>query len=90
MSPFEWFLLFWVGMALVQCVNLFSLVIRSYVQNIRIKKYTPRLVYVFATSSLIAVVFIVTFWPVALYKKRMSYFRFSDSRDVEIIDKFFR
>ena len=88
MSQFEWFLFFWIGMASVQCVIVLSMILYHLVTTLIKKRWTFKGGFFYVTSILMVLAVVIVFWPVALYMKRLRYFRFPTKEDYEFAVKF--
>ena len=88
MSPFEWFLLFWVGMALLQWVRIFFIVLYLFSNNERVKRDAIPMGLIFAVGGLLSFFILLVFWPTTLYKKRLDYFLLPTKEDFDIADDY--
>ena len=84
MSLSEWFLFFWVGMALVPFVSMFSVALYCLAKAHKNKQLTFSSGFGFVVYSLIFLVATLMFWPKSLYRKGMRYFSFPTKKDYEI------
>ncbi|MEO5331085.1 MAG: hypothetical protein H7839_03615 [Magnetococcus sp. YQC-5] len=83
MSGIEWFLFFWIGMALVKWVIVLATFLDTIIEYERSKQSKVSIVglfFSFIASGLLSIFAVLIFWPRDLFDNKTDYFLFPDKR----------
>ncbi len=86
MTTFEWFLLFWIGMAFIKWL----IVIRTYFETVIKYEQLSVALTVVAIGGVFVYIGFILFWPIMLFQDRFNYFTYPDKKSLKYLADYYK